>query len=256
MKDPTDEMLMALADGALSTEEAANLQRQVDIDPELQARVDMYRQTRQAVANALKPIAAEPVPAELEAAIRAMIAKSASDTGTDASTADNVVAFKPKAQVPKEHNSWRFRMAASVAAAVAGVFGYMLGMQSSPQSSSGYLAAVGSPVAEELVSILSTSASGSETRIGESGVKVVATIKTQDGTVCREFEIATAASGQTTVGVACRDKANWRLDVAVAAAAADSGYAPASSFAVLDSYLSAVGASEPLSVDDEKAALK
>jgi hypothetical protein len=146
-------------------------------------------------------------------------------------------------------------MAASIAVLVAGTAGYLLGVATSPQTS-GYLAAVGSPVAAELAAVLSSVASGGETRIGGNGVKVLATVKTQDGTVCREFEIAAAAGNLTSAGLACRVTDSWRLDVAVAAAAADGGYAPASSLAVLDSYLSAIGAGEPLGAEDEKAALK
>ena len=57
------------------------------------------------------------------------------------------------------------------------------------------------------------------------------------------------------VSVACRSEEQWQVRFTVAAAGADDGYAPASSLEALDAYLSAIGAGEPLSVDNEQTVL-
>ena len=138
-----------------------------------------------------------------------------------------------------------------MAAAAAALGGFAAGWTVSPGSHPPMVAQVGAHVAPELEGILGSAATGTEVVYGGDRVRLIATVKTEDGTLCREFELDALSTGQTTAGIACRDQNHWRLDIAVAAAAAESGFAPASSLTALDSYLSAIGASEPLSPEEE-----
>ncbi len=253
MTSPTDEMLMAYADGALPPEEAAAIAKLAAADSALRERIEMYRASRRLAADALKPLAQEPVPQALEDAVRAMIA--ASETARSENEPENVVAFRPKPRAEPAPRHWSMRIAASVAVLAAAIGGYALGFNSSPGTASSQVA-VGAPLPGAIAGILSSQPSGSETMIDGARVKIASSVKAQDGTLCREFEIDRLAEKQTSLGVACRAGEGWRLDIAVAAPADQSGYAPASSMSVLDSYFEAIGASEALDADQEKNALR
>lgn len=259
MQRPSDEDLMAYADGELPAAHAESMARLIAADETLRQRVEMFRQSRSLVAGALKPLADTPVPDSLEQSIRDMIAKSsaaASATAPGEGAADNVVAFrsKPAQAVVRTPQRWSMPLAAAIAAAVAGIGGYAAGLSGGPMPSDGVM--VGSLLPADIGNALDTTASGGETRRDGALVRLIASVKTQDGTLCREFEIDSLQTVQTMAGIACRDAGQWRLDIAVAAPASESGFAPASSLSALDSYLSAIGASEQLSADEESSALR
>jgi hypothetical protein len=98
--------------------------------------------------------------------------------------------------------------------------------------------------------------SGERTNVAGGQFVAIASFRTADGDLCREFEFD-AADRTTLVSVACRDGAAWDLRLAVVAPSADaSGYAPASSMETLDAYLMAIGADAPLSAEEEAAAIE
>ena len=57
------------------------------------------------------------------------------------------------------------------------------------------------------------------------------------------------------IAVACNAAGEWLISFAVSAPGDAGGYAPASSTEALDAYLSAIEAGEPLSAEEEAAAL-
>lgn len=243
-----DETLMAFADGELPAAEAADVERAVQTDPALQARLNSYRATRDIVAKRLKPLADEAVPSELEQAVRSLVSKS------QIAPSENVVAFTPRSRESVMARRWSLPLAASIAAVAAGLGGFGLGWNAGGQGD-GIVVAVGRQLPVFLENALQHATAGSETELDGRRVRVIATVRAEDGTVCREFELDILAERETTAGIACRRDDHWRLDIAVAAAATDEGFAPASSLTALDSYLDAIGASEPLTPEEEKATL-
>jgi hypothetical protein len=102
---------------------------------------------------------------------------------------------------------------------------------------------------------LSTLASGEETELvgGAGTFRAVSSFVDGGDRLCREFEYA--ATGRAYVAVACREEADWSLAFAMGTGGETGGYVPASSLETLDSYLTAIDAGQPLSLDDEAAAL-
>jgi anti-sigma factor RsiW len=241
-----DEILMAYADGALSTEEAAKVEMAMAQDEALAERVALFADSRTAMKRAFG--AAPAVPDALALKVRDMIAADA----TRRAPQSNVIDLASRRRsVP----FWQVPLAASVALAV-GLFGGWLGQsggQSGGQADSGLaIAALDDPA---LIGALETVASGERVTL-DSGAEfaAVATFRDSAGQLCREFEHG-LADGSTVV-VACRGDQDWSVQFAVAGGALDSeGYAPASSLEVLDAWMSASEAGAPLSADDEAAAL-
>ncbi|MEM9107199.1 MAG: anti-sigma factor, partial [Pseudomonadota bacterium] len=85
--------------------------------------------------------------------------------------------------------------------------------------------------------------------------RAIASYRDAVETLCREFEVD-RTDNSTIVAVACRADTQWEYRFTVVAGQTNSGYAPASSLEALDAYLNAVGASDPLSPEDEAAALQ
>jgi hypothetical protein len=169
--------------------------------------------------------------------------------------AENIVPFRPRAAQAPVPRHWSMRIAASVAVLAAAAGGYAIGLSSSPTQPA-WTIAVGSDVPAALSSLLSTQPSGTEPALDGASLKLVASVKTPDGTLCREFEIDSHTNRQTMMGVACRADRTWRLDIAVAAPADDSGFAPASSQDALSNYLDAIGAGAALDAEQEKRELQ
>lgn len=239
---------MAYADGELDADEAKAVEAAIDEDPTVAARVDAFRQSAASAKEALGPLLAEQVPDDLQANIRAMVDREATDQ-------TNVVAFAgPKETKPASTARWMLPLAASVALAIGVSGGYLAGI--SGNGSDGGLEMVNLAGYDGITGALNTVASGSEISLGAGNrFKAIATYLDSDSTVCREFEID-QADLSTVVAVACRQDEAWNVQFTVVAGQSETGYAPASSLEVLNAYLTAVGANEPMSLDDESAALK
>jgi hypothetical protein len=247
-KRPTDEDLMAFADGLLPAELLIEVARMVEADPVLGAKVTAFRTSRQLVGDAFKPLVDEKVPAALEDAVQNMLRKDIAEQG-------NIVAFKLRGGTQRARIFRPVALAASFAAVVAGVGGYLAG--SSRTDTNPQLALVtGQTVPDQLSQTLSKELTGFEAETGSERVRIIATAIAQDGAVCREFELDSLASSETLAGIACRRANEWRLEITVAAAASSGGFAPASSLSALDSYLQAIGAGEPLTPEQEKQTLR
>jgi anti-sigma factor RsiW len=239
----SDEELMAYADGELAEDRAAALDLALAADDALAERLALFTETRAILADALRPMLDDPVPAHLVQRVRDLAAADA------AAQAANVVAFPARPQAPP---IWQLPIAASIALAVGFGAGLMLRGQADPDAPIQFAGTLDPALTEALDSLASgqslTLASGAR-------VEAIATFRSDDDAVCREFEYD-HAGGTTVVSVVCHDGQDWQTRLAVAAAPADeTGYAPASSMEALDAYLTATNAGATLSVEDEAAAL-
>jgi hypothetical protein len=229
--DIDDDTLMALADGEIDGDEAARLHAQIAADPALADRYALFTQSADWVkaASLANPEAA--VSPDLEARIREMAA-------TPPPEAENVVPLRRPA--PR----WRpMALAASVALAV----GLLAGLLLAPGGSERDVPMLSAAVQKRL----GTLPSGTEAGLpGGRRVSVVASFTDSAGAFCREYE-TTAQGRDSHVVVACRNGDDWSLRFAMATAAGNNGYAPASSLEALDSFYAAIGASQPLSAEAE-----
>ena len=233
----TAEKLMAYADGALDSHEAQRLAELIAANPELQAEVDAYVDSRTMLEGVYDDVLDEPVPEHLEALV---MAPKAIDTG-----GDNVVAFRAaKTQRPpvQRFGGWGQAVAASVLLAIGGIIGSQLSGKPSPS-----LIVAGLLAADHPLSIaLETAPSNTLVDSGGERFEAIQTFATAEGTVCREYESGNLSAG--VVGIACRDAAGWHVEVVVAdpnaAVAGGDGYRPASGLDVtaIDEVLTGMGA--------------
>jgi anti-sigma factor RsiW len=243
----TDEMLMAYADGQLAAAEAADVERALAEDESLAAKVAMLADARMAVKRSYG--AAAPVPAALEAQVRAMVEADAARR--QAPVASNVVDLAQRRRVVP---FWQLPLAAGLALAVGAGSVWLASQQDSGGAGGLQVAGLTDPA---IIQALGTLPSGEAVDLGNGArLAAVSTFRDEADRLCREFEHG-RPDGDTVVAVACRDEAVWGVRFAIAAGAADSdSYAPASSLETLDAYLMATGAGAPLSAEDEAAALQ
>lgn len=225
-----DETLMALADGELDRAEAERLSAAIAQDPQAQARLRQFTETR--------------------ARLSALGAQSKASTSDDAQIARiRAAAVAPQAPadpvaVPVPANRNRAPLAALAAALTAAVVGLGWWQTGGPASNL--------PAAE--VAALDRLSSGQATMLGEGrDLTVIASYRMTDGAFCREYEITQAT--MLTVSVACRDGDVWHRRFA-SDLTATPGYVPAAGdIAALDDWLVRSGAGDPLTPEDEAAAL-
>jgi anti-sigma factor RsiW len=241
----TDEMLMAYADGQLTTEEAAKVDRAMTEDPALAEKVALMADARRAVQAAYRN--APPVPEALAARVQGLVIADAERRSMpDASNVVDLAARRRMVPI------WQLPIAAALALAV-GAGSVWLASQPGGEAAGVQVAVLTDPAVE---AALATLPSGEAVDLG-NGARLlpIATFRDESDQLCREFEHD--QSGRTVVAVACRTDQAWDVRFAIASAAADAGgYAPASSLETLDAYMTATGAGAPLSAADEAAALQ
>lgn len=228
--DFTDEELMAFADGALDEPRFSQIAAAVEADPALAERLEQLVLGGAAAKALYGPLADAPVPAALRRSVTAAIEQA------------TVVPFRrrPVARwVPAA-------VAVAIAAVIVGPIAYVVGHQDP-------LVAVGQPVAPALAAELSRLPAGTETRLGATIIRPIASFTDAAATLCREFELDAQL---TTIAVACREAGEWRVAIAIDAPAASDGYAPASSLAALDAFLASIEAGPPMPLDEEAEALR
>ncbi len=253
MTRPTDEMLMAYADGALSEAERAEIAAALENDAEARAIVAEFRRTAEISRAAFADILAEPVPDRL--------VNTVLGTRThDANVVDLARARKPRT------TTWRtaLPLAASVLL-VVGVAAALLRQQPAAQ-----LMALGPvPSAASLAEILETKPSGtplmlaSRTPEGLDRLMVVATFRDRRARICREVEALDPQMQPQIAGVACRNPANgaWIVEgsARIASTASPSGgdFVPsgADQKDALNGLLTVLGATRALPVDEEQGLL-
>lgn len=232
-----DETLMALADGALDPDTAANVRRRIADDPAAQSRLHQFQETRRLLSALRTP---QTAPADTEDPLAAMIRKAAVGGGgpdVALSPAPDTVVVPAAANLNRK--PW---FAAAAAAAVVA-----LGL--------GWWNSTGQPNVPSLgaaeIAALETLPSGQlGIGAGQAQLAMIASYRLADGTFCREFE----SGGRTTL--ACRDNAEWDVRLSHVAAGGGQDYRPASGGEALEDQLAAIGATEPLSAEQEMQALR
>jgi hypothetical protein len=227
--EESDAMLMALADGELSPNDAAPLLARVAADPSMADRFALFVTTRAMVRDAYD---SGPVPDRLVQAVL-----SAPD-----GAAPKVVAFPPR----------RTPLLAPMAIAASLVLAVGLGS---------FLGGHGMPGGQTQVDIAGVAAvelaalpTGAEVGIEGGQGRVLGSYDTRRG-LCRLIAV-TSAAGREERAVVCRDGGAW--DVALAITALDGAYVPASdeAAALIDGFLDQIGAGPALSPDEEAVALQ
>ncbi len=235
-----DETLMALADGELDPGRAAAVQAAVKADPDLQARLHRFVETRRLLAG-LKPAqdsAEDPLAAMIRAAAKPAPAATAAVTPDAPGPAVKAVAAQPA-------NLNRRPMLAAAAAIALAVVG--LGWWQWPGGT-----VEGMPSAE--LAALNELHSG-EVRGLEDGTQLnmIASFRGAEGQLCREYETVRDESLRSVL--ACREKDGWTQRFAAISQTREGTFQPASDESAIGAALEAVGAGEPLSPEDEAAAL-
>lgn len=257
---PDLETLMAYADGALPTDEAARVTQYLDTDPQARVQVAQMRASATLASQAFAQDLQRPVPPALRAAVDQAIARQRAQRRLDAAAPE-----RERAGGVARLLDWlglgsgpRFGFAAAAVTLLAGGVGFVIGgAQPGPQvlgsaPPMGLLVASAGEQAE-IGRLLDTVPSGQRRSLGaEAQIELVATFRDGAGTLCREFSLQRA--GAAALAVACRGE-RWTVSFASAAPPGGS-YAPAASpAAALDAYVASVGGSAPLSAVDEARAL-
>lgn len=220
----SDETLMAFADGMLDEPLFSAVAEAVEQDEALAERLEQLVAGADLARQGFAPLL-QPVSPALEASVRAMIQRKERKPFWSS-------LFAPIALLPL----------AGAAAAVAAI-AVALPLFQAPAG------ALGNVDQAQLQAALDTVRSGSDHDLGDGQtLHAVASFTDAGGNLCREFEVP------GYVMVACRSGAEWQVTMAVANGTSE-GYQTASGLAVLDSYLTEIGAGAPLLDEDEAAAL-
>lgn len=257
---PNDETLLAFADGRLDAADTARVEEFLRADPAGKVQVDVLRRSGALAASAFDDALRSPVNQRLVDMIQSH--KRMAQTGST----QNVVIMPKWRRFGSETGVRQWALAASLALLIGGLTGYSIGQSPEPNGSA-FEVALGHVQRGSLFeNALETKVSGDPLTLHNNSVALsvmaVASFRDRLGRPCREFEAmpTQGASVPTTVGVACRtDGGEWVVEGASRLAAAPEGsggdYSPAGSddqSTPVAGMTRALGASEPLSVTDEK----
>jgi anti-sigma factor RsiW len=246
-----DEMLMAFADGELDGPDREAVERAIDEDPDVAARVAMFMETRERVSGAFGKVLSERPPERLfEAVLGAGAIKGASLGRMEAGAA---VPLEAPANENRRALAWRhLALAASVAAATAGLAGFLAGTARNDPATA-LAAAASAP--DAIGTLLSSPAEGQASPLaGSASATVTGTYRLRDGRICRTFEVRHQASRTGAEAIGCRQGGGWRLEVALPRALDDGLFRPASGGATIDTFLDAGGAGQALPKADVERA--
>lgn len=257
---PTDEILMAYADGELSQQEATDIAAYLDGNDEARAVVEQFRRTAERIKAAYLQSLNSTVPGKLIDTVMSSPTRAGSNT----------------IEMPWPRRSIRnilpmsFALAASIALVIGAAGGAWM-TQIAPSTIQSASIALG-PVAKgtSLDNLLEKQPSGTELAFNDDGTSnrllVIATFRDAKDRICREIEVLDGAAGQQPVaaGVACRNSvaATWVVEGAarltVANTNASAGYVPsgANEADVLQGLLNILGARAALSPNDERSLLE
>jgi hypothetical protein len=239
----SDETLMAYVDCELDEAARAEVEAAMRRNPEIEGRIDEYRELRAKLKAAYEPALAEPVPERLLAMLRAGGVAGAGPA--------------PRRLLRPRPLGLRWQYPATLAASVVvalcvAMFARQSARPALMENRGGSLVAIG-VLARDLSDRLAGDAGADEVRIGVSFLA-------RNGEYCRAFS---ATGEQASAGIACRTPQRWEIrDLAQAKELASSGaqgdYRTASS-TLPPSVLAAVQAriaGDPLDRDGEIRARK
>lgn len=242
----SDEMLMAFADGELAPEEQEEVEAALVGDESLAERLAVFMETRKELQAVMKPLIDEPVPSALQVKLAAAISIARDTHSGTSKPTEAVIRFQPRPL--RTHPSkgsvftspWGMALAASLVGIVVGLGGFQLGQST---------AVVSGPTSLALNKALDTLPSGGDQALNDSAsLHMIASFRDAEGHFCREYELK--ERDVVTTAVACDGPAGWQTRFALSNLVVE-GYVPASTEDTLDSFLSAIGAGAPLSLEQE-----
>ncbi len=238
--NPTDEMLIAYADGELSGEEARAVEAQLRNRPDLQAFVERQRALRRGIESAFAPLMNEDVPDRIMNALARTPVSHRWRLRRALNEAARLVSSR----------QFVFRSALPAAAALA--CGIFLGIVVAPQGAFRVDRETGGIFAQgELAATLDDRLASAQTA-GES-IRVGISFKAKDGHYCRTFQKAGAAS--SLAGVACRAAQGWSVAALATTPAEQGAYRMAGAMpAVIRGTVDKLISGEPLDAAGERRA--
>lgn len=231
MTRPTDENLMAYADGTLPADEHIAIEAYLAGDAEARELVEAFRRSSALAREAFDEALVAPPPARL---VETILSAPAGQGGKPAALPDEngatVVPLPIRTRRRAMTPQWRpLPLAASivlVTGLVTGLAaGFLAGRSGGPASGAAQIVLGPLGSATTLARVLETATSGAKA----NRIAVLVTFRDRGGRICREFEVLAERSGglpPEIAAVACRDpKGHWTIEGAaqIAAFAPQSG---------------------------------
>ncbi len=232
---PTDETLMAYADGELEPVRSAAVEAAMAADPEIARRVERHKALRKKLGAAFDPVLNETVPDALISAIRSSPVKPRDQSAREATVTDLRRVRAAKAAEAKEaaaarrpsepRRPWTWLEWGSMAASI--VVGAIIAILATKSPTAGRISTEdGKLVARaDLEQALSNQLAGDQA--ASAPVQIGVTFRTKAGNHCRTFVVKEQSP---LAGLACRQGDDWRVQVLASATAttgSDGGYKPA-----------------------------
>lgn len=229
-----DETLMAFADGELDPATAGEIGAAIDADPNLQARLRMFSESRVRLQDEARD--SFPQAAAQDADLIARI-RAASVAPANASTR-----VAPEVPANIDHRPLATIAAALVLAVIGGGLWWQFGSSRIADLEAAQISALDNLPSGEVQAL-----------DGETELTMIASYRNGGGELCREFE--THDTTDMRIVVACRDQDGWSQRFATDIEAVE-GYVPATGdIEELDAFLADTQASAPLTPEEEKMAL-
>lgn len=217
------EIVMAYVDGELDLVTAKRIEKAMESDPLLAARVEAERRLREKLSARFDPVADEAVPERLTAML----------ANVDTSLASR-----------REEKARRFgpiQWAAMAASLAIGLFAGQANWGGGQVGSNG-----GTLVAQAgLKAVLDAQLASAQAP--DAPIRIGLTFKDKAGAVCRTFE------GEDLAGIACREDGDWQLRQTVSGEGQSNDYRQAGSGAIVQA-AEAMIADEPFDAADERNA--
>lgn len=224
MGDLTDELLMAFADGQLSTAEASEVEAALKTRPDLKARVAIYRATGRNLGTVYDEARLAPIPDKLVDAIRNAPGPGAKLNGTDATVTilDEVRASKRGKRAGFMGRNWS--LAASVVALAGAAAAVLAVVKANDPTTSGLAEMVtfdNKPLfrTAALFEVLEGQAARDPVSIAGAAserwlISPAVTFKARDQRFCRSYTAAsTATAGLQIEGLGCRrSDGRWTIE--------------------------------------------
>ncbi|HYD74212.1 MAG TPA: zf-HC2 domain-containing protein [Candidatus Binatia bacterium] len=222
--------LMAYADGELSAEERAEIERALAADPALRAQLETHQKMRVQLGGAYADILDDPVPERLLSAARGPTPQAA-----------EVVDLSARREAKAK---WSVREWGAMAASLVG--GLVIGLGAmNTQAPLITVTGDGMSARGTLERALDTQLASDEA----DAVRIGLSFRTEDGGYCRTFEL----TERGTSGIACRDADGWDIPMTAAHGAQGDIRMAGASEAVLNVVATMIDG-DPLDAEAEAAA--
>ena len=235
---PSDEILMAYADGELEEGAAVAVERALAADTDLARRLVDFIRSRRVARN---QFASED--GGVSDDLRTRLASLINERGNTAPRRSQKINLYPQV--------WGGYAAAAViggAMVLTVATAYLSEGRPSDEAGTRFGRVEGPLISAALTS----AASGTTQSIPGGNMRPIGTYRLPGGTICRDFVVT--FDQESVEGVACQQGRVWRTMAAVSSGVVGE-YVPSTGENLVDGYLSAVRAGEPISPDEEAKVL-